>query len=433
MRRIYGTPAVHPLANTPRVFASDVPFDPFSAEHLHGPNGLIGTPSGGSLRAGICKASPPTPGMPPRSSPSRSGTQPASPGPEPGGRSRGRARVIRSKRPEWEFLPLDDLDRRTHGGGGPEGLELGLIASDIQRATLDAQQRLSNDVRTLEMTNAAIHQMNGRLLPVLEGVTGQSYGEDQRPGKRGGRTRRATPCRRRASYVQTRDRPVRRSPFQPIPTLVARSAPSCFGAGTTVRTREGSWPIETIRVGDQVLAQDVRTGGPELPARPGRLPQPARHDAPGLARRRGDRRHRHPPLLEGGARLGHGPRPQGRRHDPHPRRRGAGRRPSSRRDPAGLQPRSGRGHNFFAGEQGALVHDNSLVRPTPEPFDAAPDLAAVAPAASPRWRHPRSIRRARPGISSRRRPAMSGVRRSEAPKGKREFVYFVEVCALHKM
>ncbi len=33
--------------------------------------------------------------------------------------------------------------------------------------------------------------------------------------------------------------------------------------------------------------------------------------------------------------------------------------------------------SFFVGEQGALVHDNSLVRPTPEPFDAPPGLAAV--------------------------------------------------------
>ena len=42
------------------------------------------------------------------------------------------------------------------------------------------------------------------------------------------------------------------------------------------------------------------------------------------------------------------------------------------------------GGSFFVGQQGALVHDNSRVHPTPEPFDAAPDLAAVAPSASPR-------------------------------------------------
>jgi hypothetical protein len=31
--------------------------------------------------------------------------------------------------------------------------------------------------------------------------------------------------------------------------------------------------------------------------------------------------------------------------------------------------------SFFVGGPGVLVHDNSLVQPTPEPFDAAPVLA----------------------------------------------------------
>jgi len=35
-----------------------------------------------------------------------------------------------------------------------------------------------------------------------------------------------------------------------------------------------------------------------------------------------------------------------------------------------------RGHSFFVGERGALVHDNSLVLPTPEPFDAPLTVAA---------------------------------------------------------
>ena len=29
------------------------------------------------------------------------------------------------------------------------------------------------------------------------------------------------------------------------------------------------------------------------------------------------------------------------------------------------------GQSFFVGDRGVLVHDNSLVEPTPEPFDAA--------------------------------------------------------------
>ncbi len=37
-------------------------------------------------------------------------------------------------------------------------------------------------------------------------------------------------------------------------------AASCFGAGTPVRTLTGSMPIESIRVGDRVLTQDIKTG-----------------------------------------------------------------------------------------------------------------------------------------------------------------------------
>ena len=34
-------------------------------------------------------------------------------------------------------------------------------------------------------------------------------------------------------------------------------------------------------------------------------------------------------------------------------------------------------HSFFVGRQGLLVHDNSLVEPVLEPFDAVSDLAAI--------------------------------------------------------
>jgi hypothetical protein len=36
--------------------------------------------------------------------------------------------------------------------------------------------------------------------------------------------------------------------------------PSCFGAGTLVRTLDGARAIESIQVGDRVLTQDVQTG-----------------------------------------------------------------------------------------------------------------------------------------------------------------------------
>ena len=39
-----------------------------------------------------------------------------------------------------------------------------------------------------------------------------------------------------------------------------------------------------------------------------------------------------------------------------------------------------RGSSFFVGKAGSLVHDNSLVLPVPEPFDAAPNFAPIVSA-----------------------------------------------------
>ena len=34
-------------------------------------------------------------------------------------------------------------------------------------------------------------------------------------------------------------------------------------------------------------------------------------------------------------------------------------------------------HSFFVGRRGMLAHDNSLIEPVLEPFDAVPDLASI--------------------------------------------------------
>jgi hypothetical protein len=36
------------------------------------------------------------------------------------------------------------------------------------------------------------------------------------------------------------------------------------------------------------------------------------------------------------------------------------------------------GHSYFVGKQGALVHDNSVLQPQSEPFDAPPTLAVAS-------------------------------------------------------
>ncbi len=45
-----------------------------------------------------------------------------------------------------------------------------------------------------------------------------------------------------------------------ITTTIDSRIGSCFGAGTLIRTLDGSQPIESIKVGDRVLTLDIKTG-----------------------------------------------------------------------------------------------------------------------------------------------------------------------------
>jgi Pretoxin HINT domain len=150
---------------------------------------------------------------------------------------------------------------------------------------------------------------------------------------------------------------------------------SCFAAGTPVQTVDGPRPIETLRVGDRILTQDtatgvmsyqpalavfhnppaetlrVRIGGETIVAtgihrfwKAGQGWVMARELRPGDALR----------MLGGTARV-------------------------ESVEPDKNQPvfnlEVAKGADFFVGEAGALVHDNSLVNAVARPFDAAPDLA----------------------------------------------------------
>ena len=154
------------------------------------------------------------------------------------------------------------------------------------------------------------------------------------------------------------------------PFTVGTSHTACFAAGTLVATMDGPRAIESIQVGDRVLAQDTTTGLARLPAGRRRAPQSALADVPDRHRRRDDRRHRHPPLLEGRQGLDHGPRPQAGRSPAGHRRR----RPEVRSiEPDATQPvynlDVAENRDFFVGSKGLLVHDFSFVQPVMSPFD----------------------------------------------------------------
>jgi len=154
-------------------------------------------------------------------------------------------------------------------------------------------------------------------------------------------------------------------------------AVSCFGAGTAVRTLSGDRDIEDLKVGDQVLTQDVHTGAL------GYHPVTAVHHNPPsptfLIKLAGESIVSSPfhrfwkvglgwvmardlntgdtlRLLDGVARV-------------------------ELIEPGKVQPvfnlDVAGAHDFFVGAGAALVHDNTLPETRLAPFDATSDLAAA--------------------------------------------------------
>ncbi|HEV3121405.1 MAG TPA: polymorphic toxin-type HINT domain-containing protein [Isosphaeraceae bacterium] len=158
--------------------------------------------------------------------------------------------------------------------------------------------------------------------------------------------------------------------FQPKPTYVDRVHFSCFGAGTLVRTDAGLKPIETLDVGDQVLAQEPGSGALSFQPIVGIF-----HNRPAPALRI---------TLEGESivatgihrfwRAGQG-WVMARELEPGDAvRTCAGLAHVESVEPVPSLPvfnlEVAQCASFFVGRAGALVHDNSLVEPAHEPFDA---------------------------------------------------------------
>jgi len=127
-----------------------------------------------------------------------------------------------------------------------------LVAANVKAG--DSQQRLLADVDAIEQHNAVIAAENPQITQILKQATdapSDLKDDDENAwhtwwyDKLGYRYETPPPVE-----VQ-----VNASPQYPPPRVY-----SCFAAGTPVQTRDGRKPIETVRVGDQVLAQDVTTG-----------------------------------------------------------------------------------------------------------------------------------------------------------------------------
>ena len=258
-------------------------------------------------------------------------------------------------------------------------IPIGQMMRDAQLSTLAARNQLATDVSRIDNHNAAIRRTNEPVLLALHDLTSQSLGDDDSAWTRW--------------WTDQQGYAVAQASTNPTPTFVEnvpigfapQATPivtgqivgtailrhSCFGAGTLVRTIEGTKPVETIQRGDLVLVQNTING--TLSYQPVLT---AFHNPPSPTYRikLGDEAvvatgiHRFWKAGRGWVmardlQAGDSLRVLG------------GVATVDAVEPNQTEPvfnlEVAAGGSFFVGHVGALVHDNSLVEATPNPFDSA--------------------------------------------------------------
>jgi hypothetical protein len=248
--------------------------------------------------------------------------------------------------------------------------------AEAQKSAEASQQQLQSDIAEVDAYNKGVGQANEHVMLALKNVTGQDLSDDHDTWMAWWSNEQGY------SYNQASTDAPKPTFEQLVPSgytpSYARSSHSCFGAGTQVCTFEGSRPIETIRVGDRVLTQDTRTGAMSF--------QPVMavyHNRPAETFRvqLGDETivatgiHRFWKAGKGWT--------MARELKPGDtiRQIGGVARVASVESDA-VQPvfnlEVAEGQSFFVGKHGALVHDNSLVKPALHPFDAEPELTVAS-------------------------------------------------------
>ncbi len=234
-----------------------------------------------------------------------------------------------------------------------------------------SRQQLRDDIQAVEAYNTEVLNVNDLAVPILTYLTGQDLGPSHEAWDAWWTDQRG--------YAYTTPDPDTKPTYTEFVEnpVVAVFPPhnACFGAGTLVHTLDGPRAIESIRIGDQVLSQDARSG--KLSFTP---VVAVFHNKPAATLRikLGDQAivattiHRFWKAGKGWV--------MARELKPGDILRVLG---GTARvvavDPDRVQPvfnlEVADGQSFFVGQPGALVHDNSLVQTVPEPFDA------VAPSA----------------------------------------------------
>ncbi|MGE5194342.1 MAG: polymorphic toxin-type HINT domain-containing protein [Deltaproteobacteria bacterium] len=128
------------------------------------------------------------------------------------------------------------------------------------RADIDAQRTLGDRLHPrepeLEAIRDRIRELNGRVISVLADISGLEPTPDPRGWWQWWYDfTDAPPSGTKPAVVVVDEFEGGATPF-----FTFRASHSCFAAGTPVWTETGPVPIETIKVGDRVLAQDIPSG-----------------------------------------------------------------------------------------------------------------------------------------------------------------------------
>ena len=151
-------------------------------------------------------------------------------------------------------------------GTGVE-IPIGRMAAEAETTALAAGQQLDRDVQTIRDYNNSLRELNDRVVPVLQEVSGLDLGTKKREWQNWYIDQvgyQATSVKTSEPVTMVEDVPLDYQPREvPLGSFVGPIAVermSCFGAGTVVHTLSGPRPIQDLTVGDQVLTQNTRTG-----------------------------------------------------------------------------------------------------------------------------------------------------------------------------
>ncbi len=268
-------------------------------------------------------------------------------------------------------------------------IPIGQMMLQAQQVAQAAQQQLARDARTLDAYNATLKEMNRCVREVLVAAVGTDRGTDRTAWEKWmvdlfGYSYAGPPSSGYDKPTYYENVPLEyQAPGVPILTTAPRVAAievvrhSCFGAGTPVQTISGPRKIEELRAGDQVLSQDTKTG--ELTFK---SLVAVYHNPPNATLR--IELDTESIVVTGIHRIWKAGRGwvMARELKPGDTLRNLGgtsvvKSVAKERVQPVFNLRVADGDSFFVGQVGVLAHDNSLVNPTPSPFDAPSGIGKV--------------------------------------------------------